>query len=129
MTNATAPQHIQSKKSGVIYTYSYTLNSGLHAYTDPDNFIMIPTHAELENDFHDVTELENRLRAELAKVETFVFPRQIKSNRDNTLYYWVSDNGKYATYETASQARIQNITREDLETVYGCGPRFRIHAQ
>lgn len=117
------PEHIQSEESGKVYTYRYTLNSGLRAYADPDLFLIVISDEEIAQGFHDVTDLENRLRAELAKP-----PRQIKSNRDDCLYYYVETVGKTHIYETASTASRITVTDEDLKPVNGCGPRFRVHA-
>jgi hypothetical protein len=65
------------------------------------------------------------------RVTDNAMPRQIKSNRDDTLYYYVDtitgNGGQFHIYVDDTNQRVQ-ITTDDLNTVNGCGPRFRVHA-
>lgn len=81
--NAPLPQHIQSRESGKVWTFAYSHASHkFHAYADADGHMIHISAADLDTDFVDVTELENRLREELAKAETVVAPAETNPPRD-----------------------------------------------
>jgi hypothetical protein len=69
MTNTNGPIFIQSRDTGKVYDFKYILNSGLYAYADSDNFLIVISAEEIATKFHDVTELETRLRAELVRIQ------------------------------------------------------------